>query len=338
MGYGVYHTAKGKASGGALGNHIDRTEGKEHSFRNADPDRKHLNQEFANKKFAKLTLDEAVNLRIAEGYNGKRKIRTDAVKYITHILSGSHQDMLSIFSDEEKKNAWIKANADFIKQEFGAENVVRFTLHLDEKTPHIHAVTVPLTDDGRLSAKQRIGNRKVLEQRQDRYGEAMKEFGLERGVKKSPATHKTTADYRKELGKTIENFPFKDEIKISKNILGGIKKETLDEIQKRLKTLKNALIEKTTQAGLKNRDLSALTQKVEFLQEQLANSEWKKTELEERLQSFEHDLLHSPLNLEIRKDWLVQELKEKEAKKQAVSKKTKPEQEPSKKKSRGRSR
>lgn len=36
-------------------------------------------------------------------------------------------------------------------------------LHLDEKTPHIHYVVVPITKDKRLSAKELCGNRKAYQ-------------------------------------------------------------------------------------------------------------------------------------------------------------------------------
>ena len=53
--------------------------------------------------------------------------------------------MKEIFADKEKSKEWIKENYKFLAKEFGKENIVRFTLHLDEKTPHLHAVTIPLT-------------------------------------------------------------------------------------------------------------------------------------------------------------------------------------------------
>ena len=46
MAYAVYHMEKGNSSSGGIGNHIDRTEGKEHSYLQADPARKHLNIHF----------------------------------------------------------------------------------------------------------------------------------------------------------------------------------------------------------------------------------------------------------------------------------------------------
>jgi hypothetical protein len=40
---------------------------------------------------------------------------------------------------------------------------------MDEKTPHMHLSFVPLTADGRLSAKEILGNRKKLTQWQDEF-------------------------------------------------------------------------------------------------------------------------------------------------------------------------
>ena len=68
--------------------------------------------------------------------------------------------MKEIEDNPQQREAWIVANLDFIKKEFGSENLVRFAVHRDEKTMHIHAVTVNLTKDGRLSAKEIIGSKK----------------------------------------------------------------------------------------------------------------------------------------------------------------------------------
>lgn len=188
--YAVYHSQKGKGSGGGLGNHIDRTPGKEHSFLNADPEKIKLNTEvILPGKINSLPLEKAIDFRIKEGYKGKKAIRKDAVKYISHILTGSHEKMKELERNPNEFRKWMTKNLEFMKDEFGAENIVRFTLHRDERTPHVHCVTVPITEDGRLSAKELIGNRKDMEARQDRYGELMKEFGLARGVVGSKAKH-----------------------------------------------------------------------------------------------------------------------------------------------------
>ena len=183
MAYAVYHMEKGNSSSGGMGNHIDRTEGKEHTYPHADSARKHLNIHFdIHEKRNEIPLHEAIEKRIAEGYKGEKAIRKDAVKYCTHVLTGSHEKMKEIFADKEKSKEWIKENYKFLAKEFGKENIVRFTLHLDEKTPHLHAVTIPLTNDGRLSAKEIIGNKQSMKNFQTRYAAAMEKFGLERGI------------------------------------------------------------------------------------------------------------------------------------------------------------
>ena len=243
MGFAVYHTSKGKGSGGGLGNHIDRTKGKEHTYKNADSDRTHLNVEFV-KNYKDVSLPNAIKKRIESGYNGKRKIRADSVKYLTHVLSGSHKEMTEIFKDKDKANQWIQKNYDFACQEFGKDNIVRFSLHLDEKTPHIHVVSVPLTSDGRLSAKEVIGNRKVLEERQNRYAELMKSFDLKRGIssKHTERKHETAQEYRKRV-KNVENNSFKADLKPIK-MLGVLRSgQTIEKLSNQLIQAENVVNE-----------------------------------------------------------------------------------------------
>ena len=54
---------------------------------------------------------------------------------------------------------------------------------MDEKTPHLHLCFIPLTEDGRLSAKEIIGNKKKLTWWQDEFWKHMvkKYPELERG-------------------------------------------------------------------------------------------------------------------------------------------------------------
>ncbi len=49
-----------------------------------------------------------------------------------------------------------------LEQEYEKGNLLYATVHLDEKTPHMHYGVVPITTDGRLSAKEVVGNKKPL--------------------------------------------------------------------------------------------------------------------------------------------------------------------------------
>ena len=209
--YAVYHSQKGRGSGAGLGNHIDREKGKEHSYRNADPSRLKNNvnfgilekDEFGNTvDVSKLSLEKAISYRIKSGYKKDVAIRKDAVKYISHILTGSHEQMMKIGGNKEQFKKWVLKNQKFVVDEFGRNNLVRFTLHLDETTPHIHCVTVPITPEGGLSAKRVFGNKKAMQERQDRYAEAMKEFGLHRGQRNFKVKHQDVTRFYGNLQET----------------------------------------------------------------------------------------------------------------------------------------
>lgn len=199
--YAVIHVQKHSSTGGGLGNHIERTPGKEHTYPHAIPEMKKHNVSFKT-GYENMSLSKAVQQRIENGYTGKTAIRKDAVKFISLILSGTHEQIISINKSKELYSPWLKANREFLEGEFGKENIVKLELHRDEKTPHFHAIIVPLTKDGRLSAKEIVGDRKKLTAFQDRYSEAMKPFGLERGEEKSKNTHITTQEFYQELEKT----------------------------------------------------------------------------------------------------------------------------------------
>ena len=86
-----------------------------------------------------------------------------------------------------KKKAEIKAffqeAVTFIQQHQDPKTIVSAAVHMDEKTPHMHLSFVPLTEDGRLCAKEILGNRKKMTWWQDQFWEHMvrKYPDLERG-------------------------------------------------------------------------------------------------------------------------------------------------------------
>ena len=145
---------------------------------NIDKDMKHLNRCF---------MGDGLAERIA----GKlpAKVRKDAVVSVEVLLTSGPEFFDGIEPDREKlaKNptflAWLAKSLDWAKKEFGG-NLVDATLHMDESTPHLHLMAVPITKDGRLCAKE-IMARTEMQRRQTGYAEAMKMFGLVRG---EPAT------------------------------------------------------------------------------------------------------------------------------------------------------
>ena len=78
---------------------------------------------------------------------------------------------------QDKLDKWKHDTVEWVKKEFG-ENVVNLVLHLDEKTPHAHLLAVPLTKEGKLSAKD-FFNPDTAKRWQDDYAKAT---GLKRGI------------------------------------------------------------------------------------------------------------------------------------------------------------
>ena len=58
---------------------------------------------------------------------------------------------------------------EFMKSKQNPDTYISAVVHVDEKTPHMHLCFVPITSDGRLSAKEIIGNKKRLTQWQDEF-------------------------------------------------------------------------------------------------------------------------------------------------------------------------
>lgn len=92
--------------------------------------------------------------------------------------------------DDKQLAGWVPAAMTWLKQEWGEKNVVTAVLHLDETTPHIQAVVVPIHPvTQRMDATHWLGGKPKMAQMQSRFAEAMEGLGLERGVKGSLATH-----------------------------------------------------------------------------------------------------------------------------------------------------
>jgi hypothetical protein len=156
---------------------------REHSLSNVDQDAPHPNREYLN--HAKRNYGELADERIAQVVT--RKVRADQVKAVEVILTGSPEGFKRDANGRARdysNSQWAQDNLDFLQNKYGKENVVSFTLHQDELTPHVHAVIVPITPDGRLAAKE-LFTPTTLRELQTEYAQAMAPHGFERGVEHS---------------------------------------------------------------------------------------------------------------------------------------------------------
>jgi hypothetical protein len=150
-----------------------------------------------------------VKNRIAEA--GIAQLRKNGVLAFEVVLSASpefwnikHKDdgKISVKSPEEHQK-WVKQSINWLKKEFG-NNLVNVHLHMDEKTPHFHALVVPIDEKGKLNCRDFLGGREKLSKMQDRYSESIKDLGIDRGLSGSKATNKKLKQFYAELTPMIK--------------------------------------------------------------------------------------------------------------------------------------
>jgi len=173
---------KGGVNTTGIQKHVQR-ENNNYNNTDIDHERTHLNVDLLHgqeKKNYKVLIEQ----RIEEGYTDTRKVRSDAIRHVDGIITSDNDFFKGMNPDQIK--GYFQDSLEFLEKEYGKENMLYATVHMDESTPHMHFGFVPLTEDGRLSAKEVVGNKKALTQFQDRYHAFVREKGynLERGQSK----------------------------------------------------------------------------------------------------------------------------------------------------------
>ena len=109
------------------------------------------------------------------------RVRKDSVRVVEALVTASPEFFKGKSRSEIK--AYFEYALKFLEGRQRPDTFLSAVVHMDEKTPHLHLCFVPLTPDGRLSAKEIIGNRKNLVKWQDDFWQHMvKQYPeLERG-------------------------------------------------------------------------------------------------------------------------------------------------------------
>ena len=88
------------------------------------------------------------------------RTRKDSIRMIETLFTASPEFF------KGKKRAEIRVFFEealhFLEQHQSKETIISAVVHMDEKTPHMHLSFVPITQDGRLCAKEILGNKKKL--------------------------------------------------------------------------------------------------------------------------------------------------------------------------------
>lgn len=199
MSYSILRVARVKGSSNSKG--IQKHNQRE----NINYNNKDINHENTYKNYDlinenKIDYSSKIEDTIHANYSGKRAIRKDAIKHVDGLITSDNEFFNNL--SEEETNQFFRDSLDFLEQEYGKENMLYATVHLDEKVPHMHFGFVPLTDDGRLSAKEKLGNKKAMTELQDRFNQYVnaKGYELQRGTAKevSERQHQDIDKFKKE--------------------------------------------------------------------------------------------------------------------------------------------
>ena len=174
--YAILRFAKYKGPEiGHIESHNERSKEKYASNPDVDTSRSHLNFHLVTPQRKYRAEAEK---QIAEA--GCRT-RSDSVRVVEALVTASPEFFKGKKKSEVK--AYFTEALNFIRAHQDPKTIISAVVHMDEKTPHMHLCFVPLTEDGRLSAKEIVGNKKKLTQWQDRFWEHMvkKYPDLERG-------------------------------------------------------------------------------------------------------------------------------------------------------------
>jgi len=167
--------AKMKGGAGALEAHHERTKEKYASNPDIDTGRSKYNFHIVQPE---TSYRRESDNRIEEA---GCKTRKDSVRFIDTLITAS-PDFFKGKKREEIKQ-FFQTAVDFLSKKIGKGNIFTAVVHVDEKSPHMHLCFTPITEDGRLSAKEIIGNRTQLTQWQDEFfAHMVKKFpDIERG-------------------------------------------------------------------------------------------------------------------------------------------------------------
>lgn len=185
------------------------------------------------------------------------------------IFTASHT-FFDNMSNADIKN-WANTCMEFVYEDLGykKEQILHAIVHLDEETPHLHCVVIPLikkfdkrtnTERYTISKKQYIKDKNHLSELQDKYHTRLvnKGYDLERGIKGSDTKHQKVKEFKKttryyeqkvnnlncRLDNAINNF--ENKMQTTKNIPFDkkhiiLEKETFDSMNNIIKETKNIM-------------------------------------------------------------------------------------------------
>lgn len=233
VGYAVVHMMKIKS--GAVGG-IQSHNNREHEPKtnpDVDMDRSEDNYDLIPCDNYKRSIKE----KLSNLVESSRAVRKDAVVVCNFIVTSDNETMDTLGADRQRE--FFQDSVKWFSDRYGADRVLNATVHMDETTPHLHIGVMPITQDGRLSAKAIFTKTEMKAIQTEFARDVGEKYGLERGVEGSERTHLSEARFKEQ--KALEMANEHGAIAQELQIIAEDCKQELSEATRSLETVKQEL-------------------------------------------------------------------------------------------------
>ena len=233
VGYAVVHMMKIKS--GAVGG-IQSHNNREHEPKtnpDVDMSRSEDNYDLISCDNYKRSIKE----KLSNLVESSRAVRKDAVVVCNFIVTSDNETMNALGADRQRE--FFRDSVKWFSDRYGADRVLNATVHMDEATPHLHIGVMPITQDGRLSAKAIFTKTEMKAIQTEFARDVGEKYGLERGVEGSERTHLSEARFKEQ--KALEMANEHGAIAQELQIIAEDCKQELSEATRSLETVKQEL-------------------------------------------------------------------------------------------------
>ena len=199
VGYAVVHMMKIKS--GAVGG-IQSHNNREHEPKtnpDVDMSRSEDNYDLISCDNYKRSIKE----KLSNLVESSRAVRKDAVVVCNFIVTSDNETMNALGADRQRE--FFRDSVKWFSDRYGADRVLNATVHMDETTPHLHIGVMPITQDGRLSAKAIFTKTEMKAIQTEFARDVGEKYGLERGVEGSERTHLSEARFKEQKALEMAN-------------------------------------------------------------------------------------------------------------------------------------
>lgn len=233
VGYAVVHMMKIKS--GAVGG-IQSHNNREHEPK-TNPD---VDMSRSEDNYDLIPCDNykrSIKEKLSNLVESSRAVRKDAVVVCNFIVTSDNETMNALGADRQRQ--FFQDSVKWFSDRYGADRVLNATVHMDETTPHLHIGVMPITQDGRLSAKAIFTKTEMKAIQTEFARDVGEKYGLERGVEGSERTHLSEARFKEK--KALEMANEHEAITQELHVLAEDCKQELSEATRSLETAKQEL-------------------------------------------------------------------------------------------------